>query len=116
MKCLSECNGKFAEQFEKQFFKDNFYGLGLFFDNKLKGFVIGDIINIDNAMKWGFAWNKGPFEMLDELGPNKVIEKCRNSDIKVPKMLEILETSSHKKFYSESEEFLNLNGEYEKIV
>ena len=35
-----------TEQFEKQFFKDNFYGLGLFFDNKIKGFVIGDIINL----------------------------------------------------------------------
>ena len=40
------------EQFEKQFFKDNFYGLGLFFDNKLKGFVIGDIINIDNIIEY----------------------------------------------------------------
>ena len=40
-----------SKQFEKQFFKDNFYGLGLFFDNKLKGFVIGDIINIDNIIE-----------------------------------------------------------------
>ena len=40
------------EQFEKQFFKDNFYGLGLFCDNKLKGFVIGDIINIDNIIEY----------------------------------------------------------------
>ena len=40
------------EQFEKQFFKDNFYGSGLFFDNKLKGFVIGDIINIDNIIEY----------------------------------------------------------------
>ena len=41
-----------SEQFEKQFFKDNFYGFGLFFDNKLKGFVIGDIINIDNIIEY----------------------------------------------------------------
>ena len=41
-----------SKQFEKQFFKDNFYGLGLFFDNKLKGFVIGDIINIDNIIEY----------------------------------------------------------------
>ena len=41
-----------SKQFEKQFFKDNFYGLGLFFDNKLKGFVIGDIISIDNIIEY----------------------------------------------------------------
>ena len=40
------------EQFEKQFFKDNFYGLGLFFGDKLKGFVIGDIISIDNIIEY----------------------------------------------------------------
>ncbi len=37
------------EQFEKQFFKDNFYGLGLFFDNKLKGEIL--LIYIDNEKR-----------------------------------------------------------------
>ena len=78
--------------------------------------IADDIVNVDNAMKWGFAWNKGPFEMLDELDPNKVIKKCSNLGIKIPKMLQILENSSHNKFYSENEEFLSLHGEYEKIV
>ena len=40
--------------------------------------------------------------MLDELGPIKVIEKCNNHNIKVPKMLEVLQNSSHKTFYSMS--------------
>ncbi len=78
--------------------------------------IADDIVNVDNAMKWGFAWNKGPFEMLDELDPNKVIKKCSNLGIKIPKMLQILESSPHNKFYSENEEFLSLQGEYEKIV
>ena len=78
--------------------------------------IAEDIVNIDNAMKWGFAWNKGPFEMLDELGPIKVIEKCKDLNQKVPKMLEVLLNSSHKTFYSLNKEFLNLNGEYEKII
>ena len=25
-------------------------------------------------MKWGFAWQKGPFEILDALGPKNMIE------------------------------------------
>ena len=77
--------------------------------------IADDIVNIDNAMKWGFAWNKGPFEMLDELGPLKVIEKCNNHNIRIPKMLQTLKDSSKSHFYSSEQEFLNLNGEYEKI-
>ena len=77
--------------------------------------IADDIVNIDNAMKWGFAWNKGPFEMLDELDPIKVIEKCNSENTKIPKMLEILKNSSYKNFYSPRQEFLDLNGEYKKI-
>ena len=29
--------------------------------------IADDIVNIDNAMKWGFAWQKGPFEILDSI-------------------------------------------------
>ena len=77
--------------------------------------IADDIVNIDNAMKWGFAWQKGPFEILDSIGPNKVIEKCYKLNIKLPKMLEVIKDSSHNTFYSANQEFLNLNGDYEKI-
>ena len=40
--------------------------------------IADDIVNIDNAMKWGFAWRKGPFEILDELNPILVIEYDNN--------------------------------------
>ena len=39
--------------------------------------IADDIVNVDRAMKWGFAWAKGPFEMIDELGPFKCIEKVQ---------------------------------------
>ena len=38
------------EQFEKQFFKDNFYGLGLFFENKLKFDV--HLVKLDCSSHW----------------------------------------------------------------
>ena len=53
--------------------------------------------------------------MIDELGPLKVIEKCYKYNIKIPKMLQILKDSSKNYFYSSEQEFLNLNGKYEKI-
>ena len=76
--------------------------------------IANDIVNIDNAMKWGFAWQKGPFEIIDALGPIKVIEKCNNLGIKLPKMLEVINSSPNDKFYSANHEFLNIDGAYEK--
>ena len=32
--------------------------------------ITGSIVNVDMAMKNGFLWKKGPFEMLDDLGPS----------------------------------------------
>ena len=66
-------------------------------------------------MKWGFAWQKGPFQIIDALDPKKVIEKCNRLGIKLPKMLEVINNSSNNRFYSTNEEFLNLSGDYEKI-
>ena len=36
--------------------------------------IADDIANVDNAIRWGFNWVHGPFEMLDHLGPARVIE------------------------------------------
>ena len=36
-------------------------------------------------------------------------------NIKLPKMLEVIKDSSNNTFYSANQEFLNLNGDYEKI-
>ena len=77
--------------------------------------IADDIVNIDNAMKWGFAWQKGPFEIIDYLNPKNVIEKCNNYNIRIPKMLQTLKDSSKSHFYSSEQEFLNLNGDYEKL-
>jgi 3-hydroxyacyl-CoA dehydrogenase len=37
--------------------------------------VTKDYNNIDEAMRLGFNWTKGPFEMLEELGPKFFVEK-----------------------------------------
>ncbi len=76
--------------------------------------IADDIVNVDRAMKWGFAWAKGPFEMIDELGPFKCIEKCKKLG-SVPKMLQILEGSGEKSFYTDDGKFMDISGTYKKI-
>ncbi len=46
--------------------------------------IADDIVNVDNAMKWGFNWEIGPFEILDAIGVKEVVEKIKKDNLKVP--------------------------------
>ena len=76
--------------------------------------IADDILNIDRAMRWGFAWSKGPFEMLDEIGPNNFINKCIENNISIPKMLQILDESENDTFYKDGK-YLTKDGNYLEI-
>ena len=43
--------------------------------------------DIDDAMKMGFNWIRGPFEMIDALGADIVIELAREAECEVPMAL-----------------------------
>jgi len=64
--------------------------------------IADDIANVDNAIRWGFNWVHGPFEMLDHLGPDLVIEFLRGVDEPLPAMLAVLEASGQPTFYGEA--------------
>ncbi|MDE0135881.1 MAG: 3-hydroxyacyl-CoA dehydrogenase family protein [Acidimicrobiaceae bacterium] len=64
--------------------------------------IADDIANVDNAIRWGFNWVHGPFEMLDHLGPDLVIEFLRSVDEPLPAMLAVLEASGQPTFYGEA--------------
>ena len=42
---------------------------------KKLGEIADDIVAIDQAMKWGFGWELGPFEIWDAIGLEKSIQK-----------------------------------------
>ena len=61
--------------------------------------ISDDIINIDNAMKWGFGWEAGPFEFWDMLGIKKTTDRMKSEGKTVPSwILEMLE-SGRETFY-----------------
>lgn len=75
--------------------------------------IADDVVNIDRAIRWGFAWVKGPFELLDAVGPRKVIEKIQSEDGEIPAMLQVLLDAGADSFYrNEGAEFLGLNGQW----
>jgi 3-hydroxyacyl-CoA dehydrogenase len=78
--------------------------------------IANDVVNIDNAIRWGFNWVHGPFEMLDHLDPQRVIARIRSEGGQIPSMLEVLDQAGTNSFYrSEGTEYLGLDGEYHAI-
>ena len=49
--------------------------------------ISDDIVGVDQAMKLGFNWKWGPFELLDKLGPKAVAERLAKEGIAVPNLL-----------------------------
>jgi 3-hydroxyacyl-CoA dehydrogenase len=36
--------------------------------------------DVDRVMRWGFGWDLGPFELIDAIGPQQVIDAARAAD------------------------------------
>ncbi len=49
--------------------------------------IADDVLNIDNAMKWGFNWELGPFEMLDAVGVGYFVARAEKDGAPVPESL-----------------------------
>jgi 3-hydroxyacyl-CoA dehydrogenase len=46
-----------------------------------------DPVGIDDAMKLGYNWIKGPFELIDEIGVDYIIERLESDNMPVPQFL-----------------------------
>jgi len=82
----------------------------------LAGVVSDDVVAIDDAMKLGYNWKYGPFELIDRLGPGKLAERLKAEGRPVPK---ILHTAGEKPFYRVAEgkrQHLTLAGDYADVV
>ena len=53
--------------------------------------IADDIINIDNAMKWGFNWEIGPFEMFDAIGVRQFVARAEKDGVTIPEALKQIE-------------------------
>lgn len=75
--------------------------------------IADDPVAIDQAIRLGFNWQNGPFELLDQIGKDWFVEKTRKDGFKIPAFLEQLENiytiSEGKKLY------LDLSGNYQPV-
>lgn len=56
----------------------------LLYSARLTGEIADDIVSIDRAMRWGFGWNEGPFEIWDQLGVREALQKMEAEGLIIP--------------------------------
>ena len=78
--------------------------------------ISDDIVNIDRAMRWGFNWRKGPFQLLDSFGNDAVIQRLQSEGRAVPRMLQLLQASGNSSFYDhENNRFFGDDGQFHEM-
>jgi 3-hydroxyacyl-CoA dehydrogenase len=63
------------------------------------GEIADDVAAIDNAMRWGYNWEAGPFELWDALGVESVAERLNSEGREVPEATARVLSSGQKRFY-----------------
>jgi len=58
------------------------------------------IVEIDNAMKWGFNFEMGPFETWDAIGLEASVEKMEKDGFEVPEKVKRMIAAGHTSFYT----------------
>ena len=61
--------------------------------------IADDIVNIDNALKWGFGRKMGPFETWDAVGISKSVAKMKEAGYEIPSWVQELLDSGKEAFY-----------------
>ena len=73
--------------------------------------IADDILAIDQAMKWGFGWELGPFETWDAIGVEKSVTRMEAEGEQVPAWVKEMLEKGYKSFYDGRKRFYQ-NGEY----
>jgi 3-hydroxyacyl-CoA dehydrogenase len=65
--------------------------------------IADSVMAVDNAMRWGFGWERGPFELWDAVGVEKVVRHWEKEQRSIPPMVEKLLASGNKSFYRDEQ-------------
>lgn len=73
------------------------------------------LVAVDDAMKLGYNWRQGPFEMIDEIGVNRFIAKLEREDRAIPAFLETAQGRSFYRVVNQELEYLQADGGYQVL-
>jgi len=81
--------------------------------------IAEDIVSVDNAMKWGFNWDLGPYETWDAIGVTESVERMRAEGEQIPLFVEDMLASGQRSFYQsqigDAPKFYISTGQYQDL-
>lgn len=77
--------------------------------------IADDIVSVDEAMRLGFNWKFGPFELIDKLGAGWFADKLKANGKPVPEFLQKAASQSFYKIEGSQLSYLATDGTYKPI-
>lgn len=85
-----------------EFYRKNFAGMFAYVSNRIPE-ISDELYKIDDAMKAGFGWENGPFEIWDSIGVEKGLELIKAEGLQAAAWVNEMLSSGNKSFYSVKE-------------
>lgn len=77
--------------------------------------IAGDIASVDEAMRLGTNWKKGPFELIDDMGPKYFAERLKAEGKPVPDLLTKVGDGTFYKVEAGKLHFFGTDGKYHPV-
>ncbi|MBO6937386.1 MAG: 3-hydroxyacyl-CoA dehydrogenase [Deltaproteobacteria bacterium] len=74
--------------------------------------ITEDVDAVDDAMKWGYNWELGPFETWDALGFEETTERMKKEGIALPESIDKMLAAGAKSFYQDGKVWSLTKNEY----
>ena len=81
-----------------EFYKENFARMFGYIQNRIPE-ISNDIISIDAALKTGFGWKDGPFEIWNYIGVKEGVDLMKNFDLKPARWINEMIKKNTNNFY-----------------
>ncbi|WP_238122886.1 MULTISPECIES: 3-hydroxyacyl-CoA dehydrogenase/enoyl-CoA hydratase family protein [unclassified Xanthobacter] len=75
-----------------------------------------DIVAIDDAMRLGYNWKLGPFELIDKIGAARLIAMLQADGVEVPPLLALAAQQPFYRVEAGTRQYLGSDGAYHDIV
>jgi 3-hydroxyacyl-CoA dehydrogenase len=85
-----------------EFYRRNLAGMFAYVSNRVPE-ISDELYKIDDAMRAGFGWENGPFEIWDAVGVEKGIELIKAENLKQAPWVDDMLASGNKTFYTVNE-------------
>ena len=77
--------------------------------------IAGDIVAVDEAMRLGFNWKYGPFQLIDQLGAAWFAEKLKADRLPVPDLLATVGAGTFYRTHGGRPQHLTFDGGYADV-